>query len=350
MSRRAQLGAWFACYASLAAVALPASHGSQPGSEAEALLAKAWDQIGIRATGSSPFILKATVRLVDGEKSIDGVYAMSWAAPDRFRRVMGFHNYAQTDVARGENYYTKRTTDGVPLLVWRLGELMDSFAVRRKTLPAAVKRMESQSVEGRNATCVSVSELTEDSRICVDADTSEVMSIDEGMDDSPAYRQKFEYSEYQTFGTKNYPRRFKYSGRNKRSIEVTIEQLTPVREFAADEFSPPAGSEIWRYCSGIEEMTGEFTSALGSELPVNFSNMDADIYFEIGPSGVPRSGQVVYSSDPARDKAVLAWLLGGHFPLKTCDGRPIAYAMIYPLGARHPVWIRPHSSIMPPRH
>jgi hypothetical protein len=210
--------------------------------------------------------------------------------------------------------------------------------------------MESQSVEGRNATCVSASELTEDSRICVDADTSEITSIEEGLDDSPAYWQKFEYSDYQPFETKKYPRRFTYSERKSRSIEVKIEKLIPVRGFAADEFSPPAGSEIWRYCSGTEEMTGEFTSSLGNELPMSFNDMDADIYFEIGPTGVPRSGQVVYSSDPARDKAMLAWLLGGHYPLKTCDGRPIAYAMIYPLGARHPVWIRPHISIMPPRH
>jgi hypothetical protein len=130
MFRLAQFGAWFVCAASLAAVVLPASRQLDTGNEADGLLAKAWDQIDIRAAGSGPFILKASVRLIDGEKSIDGVYAMSWAAPDRFRRVMGFHNYAQTDVARGENYYTKRSTDGVPLLVWRLGELMDSFAIR----------------------------------------------------------------------------------------------------------------------------------------------------------------------------------------------------------------------------
>ena len=28
---------------------------------------------------------------------------------------------------------------------------------------------------------------------------------------------------------------------------------------------------------------------------------------------------------------MLAWYLGGHFPLKTCDGRPIAYQMMYSL-------------------
>jgi hypothetical protein len=351
MFRRVQLVASFAAAALLAAVARPASPVVDTGSEAEAILAKAWDQIDIRAAGSGPFIMKATVRLIDGEKSTRGVYAMSWAAPDRYRCVMGFRDYTQTDVVRGENYYSKRNTDGVPLLVWRLGELMDSFAVWGKTLPAVkVKRVEAQSVEGRAETCVLASEETGDSRICLNAETNEVMSIETALDEPAQFRQQFEYSDYQPFGTKKYPRRFAYSGRNKRSVEVTIDKLVPVHEFAADEFSPPAGSEIWRYCSGPEEMTGEFTSSLGNELPVSFNNLDADIYFEIGPTGFPRSGQVVYSSDPSKDKAMLAWFLGGHFPLKTCDGRPIAYQMMYPLGAQHPLWVHPHSWLMPWRH
>ena len=351
MSGRMRFAAWLIRAALLAAVALPMARGDDRSGEWKAILARVWNQIDIRAPGSGPFILKATVRLIDGGKSTGGVYAMSWAAPDRSRRVMGFRDYVQTDVARSENYYSKRNTDGVPLLVWRLGGLMDSFAVRGKTLSAVkVKGVESQTVEGRNETCVLASAETGDSRICMNVEMNEVVSIETGLDELAQYRELFEFSDYQPFETKKYPRRFAYSGRNKQSIEVTIDKLVAVREFAADEFSPPAGSEIWRYCSGTEEMSGEFTSALGNELPVSFNNMDADIYFEIGPTGFPRSGQVVYSSDPSKDKAMLAWFFGGHFPLKTCDGRPIAYQMMYPLGAQHPLWVHPHSWLMPWRH
>jgi hypothetical protein len=351
MLGRVRLVAVFVAAALLASVSRPASRAADTGSEPQAILVKAWNQIDIRAPGSGPFILKATVRLIDGDKSTGGVYAMSWAAPDRFRRVMGFRDYVQTDVARGENYYSKRNTDGVPVIVWRLGELMDSFAVWGKKLPEVkVKRVETQIVEGRHETCVLASAEAGDSRICVNAETIEAVSIETGLDEPAQFREQFEYSKYQPFETKTYPRRFAYSGRNKRSIEVRIDKLVAVREFAADEFSPPAGSEISSYCNGTEEMTGEFTSALGNELPVSFNNMDADIYFEIGPTGFTRSGQVVYSSDPSKDKAMLAWFFGGHFPQKTCDGRPIAYQMMYPLGAQHPLWIHPHSSFTPWTH
>ena len=95
MFKRLQLVVLLVSAALLASVSRPASRAVDTGSEPQAILAKAWSQIDIRAPGSRPFILKATVRLIDGDKSTGGVYAMSWAAPDRFRRVMGFRDYVQ---------------------------------------------------------------------------------------------------------------------------------------------------------------------------------------------------------------------------------------------------------------
>jgi len=335
MLGRKILVGWVLCAALPAAIALPASHGDERSGEAEAILAKAWDLVDIRAAGGAPFVLKAKVRLAEGDKFSDGVYAMSWAAPDRFRRVIGFRDYTKTDVARGENHYSKRNTEGVPLMVWELSELMNSLGTREK-LPAAEKvtRIERESIGGKGATCILTGPGKGDSKICVDAATDEVLSIAYGFGGPATFQERSEYSGYLDFGTKRFPRHFAFSGWNKRSIEVTIEKLVPVHEFAADEFSPPAGSEISKLCSGTMAMTGDATPMFGNMIPVGFSELDVDIYFEITPAGAVRTAQIVYSSDPKADKEVLSWFLGAHFPVKTCDGRPIGYQMVYQLTGR----------------
>jgi len=326
---------WVLSAVLLAAPALPAPRGDERSDEAEAILAKAWNLADITGAEGTPFVLKAKVRLAEGDKFSDGVYAMSWAAPDRFRRVIGFRDYTEMDVARGENYYSKRNTEGVPLMVWELGELMNSLATREK-LPAGekVKRIERESTGGKEATCILAGAGKGDSKICVDAATDEVLSIAFGLGGPAAFQERSEYSGYQDFGTKRFPRHFAFSGWNNRSIEVTIEKLVPVHAFAADEFSPPAGSEISKLCSGTTAITGDVTPMFGNTIPVGFSELDVDIYFEITPAGAVRMAQIVSSSDPKADKEVLNWFLGAHFPVKTCDGRPIGYQMMYQLTGR----------------
>ncbi len=335
MLRRKRFVSCFLCGALAAAGALPASRGDERSGEAEAILAKAWDLVDIRAAGGAPFVLKAKVRLVEGDKFSDGVYAMSWAAPDRFRRVIGFRDFAETDVARGENYYSKRNTEGVPLMVWELGELMDSLGTREK-LPAAekVKRIESESIGGKEATCIWAGSGKGDTKICVDAATDEVLSMAYKVEGPAAFQERSEYSDYQDFGAKRFPRHLKVSGWNKRSIEVTVDKLVAVHEFAADEFSPPAGSEISRFCTGTMAMTGDAMPMFGNTVPVGFSDLDVDIYFEITPAGAVRTAQIVYSSDLKADKEVLRWFVGARFPVKTCDGRPIGYQFVYQLPGR----------------
>jgi hypothetical protein len=329
---------WLVCATAevFALVALPNVRVSDRTADADAILNKAWDLVDIRAAGSGPFVLKAKVRLTERGNATDGVYAMAWAAPDRFRRVIGFPDYQETDVARGENYYWKRTTEGVPLMVWQLGELTDSLALRKKMLAGAkLKRIESQKIGAREETCVLIGPGKGESRICMDSATSEVLSIEDGLGFSAEFRERFEYSDYAPFDTKRFPRHFAFSAWNKRSVDVTIEKLQPARDFAADEFSPPAGSQVSRYCTGAEEITGEASPMFGNSIPADFSYTDVDIYFEISPLGAVRSAQIVYSSNPLRDKEILSWFLGAHFPVKTCDGRPMGYQTLYRFAARH---------------
>ena len=336
MLRQMRWNGWLSC--AVAGVCLMTSGGLRGGdrtAEGEAILAKAADLVDLRGTDAVPFLLKARVRLSEGPKSVDGVFAMSWAAPDRYRRVIGFPDYQETDVARGENYYSKRNTDGVPLMVWQLGKLMDSLELRKTEQPGwKIKRVENESVGGKAAACMWMGPGKGDVKICVDAATHEIASMETGLDGAVQTQTRYEYADYQQFGVKKYPRRVTASGWDKRTIEVTVEKMLPVREFAADEFAPPAGAVISKLCNGAEELKGHPEPLSGARIPVGFDDLDMDIYIEISPIGAVRSAQIVYSSDPKSDKEILNWFLGTNFPVMTCDGRPIGYQTLYHFGDR----------------
>jgi hypothetical protein len=336
MLRRMRSSGWLFCaVAGLLAVAgSTALRGGDRSAEAEAILAKAADLVDLRGTDAVPFLLKARVRLSEGPKSVDGVFAMSWAAPDRYRRVIGFPDYKETDVARGENYYSKRNTEGIPLMIWQLGGLMDSLELRKTLAAAKIKRVENENVGGKAATCIWIGPGKVDSKICVDAASGEIDLMETGLDGPVQTQMRYEYGDYQAFGSKKVPRHFASSGWDKRSIEATIEKILPVKEFAVNEFSPPAGSVTSRLCTGTEKFEGHMDPMFGEAIPVGFDELDVDIYFEISPLGAAQSAQIVYSSDPKANKEVLHWFLGGNFPVKTCDGRPIGYQILYHYGDR----------------
>ncbi len=320
-------------FCAAAGVWLLAAAGMRAGdraAEGEAILAQATNLLELRGSDAAPFLLKARVRLTESTKSVDGVFAMSWAAPGRYRRVIGFPDYKETDVARGDNYYSKRTTDGIPLMIWQLGKLMDSLELR-KTEQAGwkIKRVENESVGGKAAACIWIGPGKGDSKICVDAATHEIVLMETGLDGAAQTQMRYEYGDFQEFGAKKYPRRLAASGWDKRAIEVMIEKMVPVHEFAADEFAPPAGSVISKLCIGTEELKGHPEPLSGARIPVGFDDLDMDIYFEISPIGAVRSAQIVYSSDPKSNKEILNWFLGTSFPVMTCDGRPIGYQTLY---------------------
>jgi hypothetical protein len=337
MIRAIRLNGWLAAVAAAAFALIPLSalRAVDRTAEAEAILDKTADLVDLRGTDAVPFLLKARVRLTEGAKSVDGVFAMSWAAPDRFRRVIGFPDYKETDIARGENYYSKRNTEGIPLMIWQLGGLMDSLELRKALQSGAkIKRVENDSVGGKAATCIWIGRGKGDSKICVDAATGEIDLMETGLDGPAQTQMRYEFGDYRAFGVKKIPWRFASSGWDKRSIEVTIEKIVPVRAFAADEFSPQAGSVTSRLCTGTEKLEGHMDPMFGEAIPVGFDGLDVDIYFEISPLGAAKSAQIVYSSDPKANKEILRWFLGANFPVKTCDGRPIGYQTLYHYGDR----------------
>jgi hypothetical protein len=311
--------------------------------DATAMLSKAAGLVDLQAPDGTPFLLLANVTLREGNKSVEGVFAMTWAAPGHYRRVFHFPGFTATEVATEGAIYRQRSTEALPLMIWELDQLLALASNYRLGPEWKVLRIQTEQSGQTELTCVLAKTGLADSKSCVNAATGEPFSIDAGPDayhmERPRERstvtERSEFTDYQPFEGRSFPRTLTFRGWDARAVEVRIQKLIQVKAFAADEFTPPKGATKTGFCES-PETTGEVTPNAGtSTIPVKFSDMEVDMYFQVSPVGGVRYAQVVYSSDPLKNDEVLHWFIGTHFPIKSCAGTPIAYEMLVRLKTAH---------------
>lgn len=300
----------------------------QPASDAAGVLSQAADQVAIKSAKSPPFMLLAKVRLQDGKKSVDGVYAIAWA-PDHFRRVFRFPNFTETDVMVNGSIYRQRSTNTMPLMIYELDSLMDSFLAIKPNPKSKLRQIDK--VPG-NLNCVSVLRDLSQTKICLASATLLPVSIDRTLESvgSDMLREHYEFGDYQAFGGKQFPRSLRFEGWNAKSINAQVDNLIKVESFPPDEFVPPVGSTRMNFCEAPEKK-GDVQPYIGDAAVLRLRDTEIAMYFQVGPGGAVRSAEVVYSTNPVMNNEILNWFVGTHFPEKSCNGQAIEYETIVTL-------------------
>lgn len=310
----------------LSPMSLPASD-AKPAEDGASILSKASALVDLEITGGVPFVLQADVVLHEGKNSVQGVFAMAWAAPDQYRRVLRFPGFTSTEVVLNGVLYRQRTTEeSLPLMIWELNQLLSFESDFRLAPPWKMQHIQPEQAEGVALTCVLTQSDMNQRKLCFNAASGVPYSIDEGTDvhSLEFLREHTEFAEYQPFEGRTYPRKLIFRGWGSRAIEVRVQKLVHVQSFAADEFTPPKGATRTHFCES-PDISGGVNPSTGSTIPIGFRNIEVDMYFQVTPAGGVRNAQVVYSSDPIHDKEILGWFVGTHFPIRTCSGTPVSY-------------------------
>jgi hypothetical protein len=317
-------------------------------SEAADLLSHASEQVGIESPESPPFMLLAKVRLQEGNKSTDGLYALAWA-PGRFRRVFRFPNFTETDVMVDGSMYRQRSTNFKPLVIYELDTLMNSVLTIRPDSKSKLRKMDKALAD---VNCVSVVRDTSETQICLTSATLLPVSIDRSLDliglPTPGVsvvpqashnitemlQEHYEMGDYQAFGSKQFPRTLRFHAWKSTSINAKIDKLIKVQSFPADEFVPPVGSTQMHFCDA-PEIVGDVRPYAEDAGVVRLRDTELTMYFQVSPVGSVRSAEVVYSTNPVMNKEILNWFVGTHFPVRSCAGQPVEYETIVTLAAGH---------------
>jgi len=335
---------------SIASFAQQSSSPESSTKDAGAILSKASSLVDLRAPGAVPFLMLANVALHEGRKSVDGVFAMAYSGSGQFRTVLRFPNFNSTEILNDGTIYRKRSSEGLPLAIWRLQNLMSISAAYRATSEWKIGGVQTEQIGDVALDCVSALSMSSpfpanfsrisiwarggppEAKICVNAATGEPFSIERS---SSAYHlesvhERYEFSDYQPFEGKSFPRKLLFHAGNGESIEVQVQKLIRSSAFPADEFVGMAGSTQGKYCE-LPQTTGELMPSSGNAIPFGSGHFEANIYFRVNAAGGVEYAQVVQSSDPLRDKQFVKWFVGTHFPIRSCGGIAIQYETVVTL-------------------
>jgi hypothetical protein len=315
---------------------LRALAGDKPEEDAQTILSRAADLTDLRAPGAAPFLMLAKVTLGEGNKSVEGVYAIASAGAGQYRSVFRFPNFTSTEVATDGSVFHQRSTEALPLLVFEASELLAPASQYRLSSEWKIHGVQPERAGNVELRCVMAHADWTDAKICVDAATGQPFSIDRGADVNQfqTTHEHIEFADYQPFEGRVFPHKLSFRGWDSRIVQIEIQKLFRPNSFAADEFSPPKDAFRTPYCAK-PQTTGEIHPFTGSAIPMGFRDVRLDIYFQVSPVGGIRYAQVVHSSDPLHNNEILNWFIGTHFPIRSCAGTPISYEMLFTLVIGH---------------
>lgn len=127
---------------------------SDEASRGEQMIEQAKAKNDIR--GLPSFEMKATVKLDNHGKPIDGAYSLLWNGDDQWREEINFPGYSEIRVAGKEVVSVKRTTDFTP---WQISLLQSLLAYGQHLSlkeNEKVKRISDRKIDGREASCVEI--------------------------------------------------------------------------------------------------------------------------------------------------------------------------------------------------
>src|SRR5579864_8346129 len=210
-----------------------------PAPDGAAVLSRAAGLVDLQALGGAPFFLLANVSLREGNKTVDGVFAMTWASPGQYHRVFRFPGFEANEVFADGTMYRKRSTEALPLMMWELDQLLSLTANYRPGPHSKVRRVQTEGAGSGQTVCVLTQVELIDSRICVNGATGEPSFIDRGTDISraPSMHEHFEYSDYQPFEGRTFPGKMLFRGWGGREIEVHVQKLIHAQSFPENEFA-----------------------------------------------------------------------------------------------------------------
>lgn len=232
---------WF-CASSWLLTAASQTKSTASSPDAATLLARATAHLNIESPSSAPFVLLAKARYTVNKQTVEGTYALGWAARNLYREDLQYGESHETIlVSAGKLYRVGQDTPHANL--W-------SRMIKRALqwpLPAGTRAKERPQGEhwqsGARLTCIVADSSGQHQRICLDPVNYEPFTYDVS---GPSGKESWTFADYASLAhaasdSQRFPSAITYRDNHGTSAELDIQSIEVVSGFAANEFTPPAG-------------------------------------------------------------------------------------------------------------
>jgi TonB family protein len=289
--------------------------------EGKELVKQAEAKVNIFALPS--FEMKASVRIDNKGKPLEGSYQLLWNGPAQWREEISFPGYSEVQVAGKGVVSLKRSTDVIPLRIDQLHSALgygaaphpSSFVHVEPGPGETIKKIHDRKINGSKVACVEIVDQENHTReVCIDKPTGTLVR------DRP-----FLDRETIAIAGKLFPRFLSYVEEGKSVAEIQVTELKTTEQLPSGIFEPPSGAVSKPGCMNptsfrlVNRVMPKYPDA---ERQSHVEGKVA-IYALIAKDGVPQQLRIVSGSTPGLNKASLdAVQLWRYEPAK-CDDNPI---------------------------
>lgn len=301
--------------------------------EAEALLAHAQRISDIRAEGSSPFLLRARVQLLDLPKSpVDGVYLLLWVSLNQWREEFIFPGYSLLRGVNEEGYWEKRPAGHVPYRIYNLRFLTDLSATLSLHPDEQLRKVRQQKRGGVKVRCIETGTKKFKAReVCLDLAT-ETLTVARTFF---GFETTYQYSSYRNLNNHLFPWKISVWRKKKALVEILVEEWNQNPEIPPTSFSAPAGSIQKPRCASPRTIS--FTLKKISDVPPRYPKSarlarrqgTVQIFTLIDGNGHPTNLEIIQSAGSDIDRAALDAVQQWRWSSPpTCEGSPMEVSTI----------------------
>lgn len=177
--------------------------------DATAMMQKAFAAMDLTSPGSPPFYLIAQVHYELGGDGRDGVYELSWAAPDRWREGFEMERVdTEIDVALGDKLYTLRRNPSASLPLLRVRAVLHPDRRGAIIWDQKINRVTSEQLNGEQVTCIDSVRDPIEEHACLDSASNEIKYVRHRGEASWAAFLSSELTELVALADKRYPTHF----------------------------------------------------------------------------------------------------------------------------------------------
>jgi TonB family protein len=279
--------------------------------EGEEILEQARLRSDIRELPS--FTMKATVKIENQRKLLEGEYELLWNGPNQWREEISFPGFHEVQIGGSGTVAVKRNLDFVPLRVHQL-YLALSYGRGGLTLrpDERMKQVRTRKVNGIEARCVEITSKVNIREICVDASTGAVVR------DHP-----FIDKEFAPVGAKMFPHILSYIEEGKTVAQAEVTELKTTEQLPSSAFEVPAGSSSKPSC--MNPTVGRVIKRINPSYPESERRRQGTvaIYAVIGADGSPHNLRIVSGVSPGLNKASLDAVQQWRYEPYMCQSTPV---------------------------
>ncbi|HKM66794.1 MAG TPA: hypothetical protein VJX70_06475 [Candidatus Acidoferrum sp.] len=220
---------------------------SGEGSEAEKLLKKAHESTDIRAAGSQPFRLTATITLSDEHgQTKEGSYRLLWESPTKWQDEVTLPDFSQVRLANGEKLYINRKPVALSIEAFHLIHFLNFPEDMRLVMegrPIDLKEIEKDGVREK-AIKIAITDKVWWT-VYLDDATPVPTRIE-----SSTRKTRFVYQDYMIFAGHQFPRVQVVTSVNNLSIRMQVQELVAAA-YKPDVFVPPPDAPFVQWCPNV---------------------------------------------------------------------------------------------------